>query len=112
MGCHFLLQGIVSTQGSNLGLPYYRQTLYRPSHQRRLNNKDNVWLERVDQGIHVVLQHPPKGSLAGCRVRKVPSYWRGLAVTTLTQLSVFTSPTAGQTYPMMQDERPVLHAKK
>ena len=30
MGCHFLLQGIFPTQGSNLGLLYCRQTLYRP----------------------------------------------------------------------------------
>ena len=55
VGCHFLLQGIFPTQGSNLGLSYYRQTLYRPNHQRRLNNKDNVWLERLDQGIYMVL---------------------------------------------------------
>ena len=27
MGCHFLLQGIVPTQGLNLGLPHCRQTL-------------------------------------------------------------------------------------
>ena len=27
MGCHFLLQGIVLTQGSNPGLPHCRQTL-------------------------------------------------------------------------------------
>ena len=27
MGCHFLLQGIFLTQGSNLGLPHCRQTL-------------------------------------------------------------------------------------
>ena len=32
-GCHFLLQGIFSTQGSNLSLPHYRQTLYCLSHQ-------------------------------------------------------------------------------
>ena len=32
MGCHFLLQ-IFSTQGSNLGLPHCRQTLYHLSHQ-------------------------------------------------------------------------------
>ena len=30
-GCHFLLQGICLTQGSNLGLPHY--TLYHLSHQ-------------------------------------------------------------------------------
>ena len=33
MGCHFLLQGIVPTQGSNLGLPHCRQMLYRLSYQ-------------------------------------------------------------------------------
>ena len=32
-GCHFLLQGIFPTQGSNPGLPHYRQTLYPLSHQ-------------------------------------------------------------------------------
>ena len=32
MDCHFLLQGIFPTQGSNLGLPPGRQTLYRLSH--------------------------------------------------------------------------------
>ena len=31
--CHFLVQGIFPTQGSNLGLPHCRQTLYRLSHQ-------------------------------------------------------------------------------
>ena len=33
MGCHSLLQGIFLTQGSNLGLPHYRQILYHLSHQ-------------------------------------------------------------------------------
>ena len=31
--CHFLLQGIFQTQGSNPGLLHCRQTLYRLSHQ-------------------------------------------------------------------------------
>ena len=31
--CHFLLQRIFPTQGSNPGLPHCRQTLYRLSHQ-------------------------------------------------------------------------------
>ena len=35
MGCHFLLQGIFPTQGSNPALPHYRQTLYQLSHQFR-----------------------------------------------------------------------------
>ena len=33
MGCHFFLQGIFPTQGSNPGLPHCTQTLYRLSHQ-------------------------------------------------------------------------------
>ena len=32
MGCHFLLQGIFPTQGSNSGLPHCRQILYHVSH--------------------------------------------------------------------------------
>ena len=32
MGCHFLLQGIFPTQGSNLGLLHYRQRLYANLH--------------------------------------------------------------------------------
>ena len=34
MGCHFLLQGISLTQGSNLGLPHCRQTLYHVNHRQ------------------------------------------------------------------------------
>ena len=33
VGCHFLLQWIFPTQGSNPGLPHCRQTLYHLSHQ-------------------------------------------------------------------------------
>ena len=33
VGCHFLLQGIFLTQGSNLGLQHCRQMLYPLSHQ-------------------------------------------------------------------------------
>ena len=36
VGCHFLLQGIFPTQGSNLGLPHHRQTLYHLSYQGTL----------------------------------------------------------------------------
>ena len=34
VGCHFLLQGIFPTQGSNPGLQHCRQVLYPLSHQR------------------------------------------------------------------------------
>ena len=33
VGCHSLLQGIFTTQGSNPGLPYHRWILYHLSHQ-------------------------------------------------------------------------------
>ena len=33
VGCHVLLQGILPTQGSNPGLPHYRQILHHLSHQ-------------------------------------------------------------------------------
>ena len=36
VGCHFILQGIFPTQGSNLGLPHCRQTPYQLSHQGSL----------------------------------------------------------------------------
>ena len=36
--CHFLLQGIFPTQGSNPGLPNCRQTLYHLSHQGSPNS--------------------------------------------------------------------------
>ena len=36
MGCHFLLQEIFPTQGSNPGLPHYKQMLYHLSHQGRV----------------------------------------------------------------------------
>ena len=33
VGCHFLLQGIFPTKGSNPGLLHCRQILYHPNHQ-------------------------------------------------------------------------------
>ena len=46
VGCHALLQGIFPTQGSNSGLPHYRQILYRLSHQGspRTLGVDNLFL--------------------------------------------------------------------
>ena len=38
VGCHFLLQGISPTQGTNLGLLYCRWILNQLSHQGRLKN--------------------------------------------------------------------------
>ena len=48
VGCHFLLQGIFSTQGLNPGLLHYRQILYHLSHQES---------SKIDHGsVHGILQ--------------------------------------------------------
>ena len=39
VGCHFLLQGIFPTQGSNPGLLHCRQILYRLSYKGSLTNR-------------------------------------------------------------------------
>ena len=39
MGCHFLLQGVFSTQGSNPGLLHFGQTLYHLSRQGSRQSK-------------------------------------------------------------------------
>ena len=43
VGCHFLLQGIFPTQGSNLGLLHCRQTLYHLSHQGSPRLTTQLW---------------------------------------------------------------------
>ena len=48
VGCHILLQGILTTQGTNPGLSHYRQTLYHLSHQ----------LRRKCRGLHIAT--PPQ----------------------------------------------------
>ena len=50
MGCHALLRGVFSTQGSNPGLPYCGQILYHPSHQ----GSPKVQLRRIYFQVDVV----------------------------------------------------------
>ena len=81
VGCHFLLQGIFLTRGSNLGLPHCGQTLYRLSHQGSLlcflglavgcsrKKKKNLWeriheTRMVDCWFLVKLRHGYVRSLA------------------------------------------------
>ena len=53
-GCHFLLQGIFLTQGSNLGFLHCRQLLYHlshqgsPSSQRYGFSSSHVWMWELD----------------------------------------------------------------
>ena len=48
VGCHFLLQGIFLTQGSNPGLPHCRQMLYHLSHQGSPENYKTLIKEIKD----------------------------------------------------------------
>ena len=51
--CHFLLQGISPTQGSNPGLPHCRQRLYCLSHQ----SPQFSTLLPVRQGLAIRIRH-------------------------------------------------------
>ena len=51
MGCHFLLQGIFLTQGSNPGLPHCRQMLSHLSHQGSVGRQGKLsWLVDIVEG--------------------------------------------------------------
>ena len=59
VGCHFLLQGIFPTQGSNLGLPHCRQTLLVASISSHLiwcSHYNACMLSHVRLFIHVIFQ--------------------------------------------------------
>ena len=59
MGCHFLLQGIILTQGSNLGSPHCRQILYHLSHQGSPKGKSVTHEgKKGDAGEDMLLQAP------------------------------------------------------
>ena len=59
MGCHFLLQGIILTQGSNLGSPHCRQMLYHLSHQGSPKGKSVTHEgKKGDAGEDMLLQAP------------------------------------------------------
>ena len=49
--CHFLLQGIFPSQGSNPGLLHCRQTLSRLSHQGRSHNINSVELKKLSEQL-------------------------------------------------------------
>ena len=48
VGCHFLLQGIFPTQGSNPGFPHSRQILYQLSHKGSLcSHYPNIHIQYI-----------------------------------------------------------------
>ena len=52
VGCHFLLQGIFSTQGLNPGLPHCGQALYQLSHQGT-HTKKTTWEDLLNHETRV-----------------------------------------------------------
>ena len=64
VGCHFLLQGIFPTQGSNLGLPHCRQMPYHLSYQG-----SPEWVSEVAQSCPTLCNpidcNPPGSSIHG-----------------------------------------------
>ena len=70
VGCHFLLQGIFPTQGSNPGLPQYRQTLYRLSHQGIVSNSLRPHGLQARPGFSV-LHYLPGVCSVSCPVKPV-----------------------------------------
>ena len=58
IGCHFLLQGVFPTQGSDLSLPNCRYILYHLSHQRQ-GTKISQTMQRSQEKKK---QNFPKGS--------------------------------------------------
>ena len=52
MGSHYLLQGTFPTQGSNPGLPHYRQILYQLSHEGS-PHFTYKWAVMEDQGLRL-----------------------------------------------------------
>ena len=87
VGCHFLLQGIFPTQGSNPALSHCRQMLYRLSHQgSRYSSKDSsirhssICSQKRLRSLHlcclfsVISYHPPCLFFSSSHIGSIPSY--------------------------------------
>ena len=59
VGCHFLLQGIFPTQGSNPGLLHCRQTLYPLTRPSKTNTQNDVLFIIGDRNAKVGSQEIP-----------------------------------------------------
>ena len=69
VGCHFLLQGIFPTQGSNPDLPHCRQILYQLSHQ----GSPYIYIHTcICAHTHICVHVCAKLSLTVCNLM----YWR------------------------------------
>ena len=68
VGCHALLQGIFSAQGSNLGLTHCRQILYRLKHQGSLKYIHTAAAAAKSLQSYPTLCDPTDGSPPGSPV--------------------------------------------
>ena len=68
VGCYSLLQGIFPTQGSDLGLPNYRQILYHLSHE---GSPKVARLMLKTRQVHFLIE-PNVGLLAPCKANLLP----------------------------------------
>ena len=75
VGCHFLLQGIFSTQGSNPGIPHCKKTLCRLSHQGSFLQCKAICLQSRRRGFHPWVGNIPleeevatHSSILACRI--------------------------------------------
>ena len=57
MGCHYLIQGIFPTQGSNPNLLHCRQTLYPLSHQGSQRWRSSIQSAKLIPGADCGLDH-------------------------------------------------------
>ena len=91
LDCHFLLQGIFPTQGSSLGLPHCRQTLYHLSHQGGL--KPTLDLQRetslgyLRKGFELDQKADTGRVEKGAKMLKGSSPWRMKFHSVLQELS-------------------------
>ena len=70
VGCHFLPQRIFPTQGSNLGLPHCRQTLYHLSHQGSHWLSWNITINKKDKSDFITFQMYFKDTLCEIYIPK------------------------------------------
>ena len=92
MGCHFLLQGIFPTQGSNLCLLHCRQIIYRLSYE----NPPYVYIYPHHYGLPFTsLSHPSRSSQSSELIPVLDSRFP-LAVLYFTPSSVYMSTPLSQ----------------
>ena len=83
VGCHFLLQGIFPTQGSNPGVSHCRQTLYRLSQEiwvRSLRGEDPLEKEMATHSSQCsCLENPMNRGAWRATVHEVRKSWTQLS---------------------------------